>query len=34
MNIKPVLAITVLVVFFAAVISAIGLFLMQMGVFD
>ena len=34
MNIKPVLAILVLGVFLTAVISAIGLFLMQLGVFD
>jgi len=34
MNVKPALAIMVLVIFFTAVISAIGLFLMQMGVFD
>jgi len=34
MNVKPILAIVVLIVFFAALLSAIGLFLFQMGVFN
>jgi hypothetical protein len=34
MNYRPLLAIVVLIVFFAAIISAIGLFLFQMGWFN
>jgi len=34
MNYKPVLAVIVLMVFFLAIASAIGLLLYQMGVFD
>jgi len=34
MNFKPALAIVVLTVFILAVVSAIVLFLMQMGLFD
>ena len=34
MNLKPILAIVVLTIFFAAIISAVGLFLYQMGWFS
>ncbi len=34
MSYKPVLAVVVLVIFFAAISSAIGLFLFQMGIFS
>ena len=34
MSYKPVLAIIVLLIFFTALLSGIGLFLYQMGLFD
>ena len=34
MNLKPILAIVVLTIFLAAIISAVGLFLFQMGWFS